>query len=100
MARTFEIRARVDGVLAKRAQARAAALGLTLSDYLRSLVDRDLQHGGDADALARMIAEVSITSGMLARRLLTQSLGPDEAKALEIRAHEKATGMVDEILKR
>lgn len=97
MARSCEIRARVDAVLSKKAQARSNHLGITMSDYLRGLVEQDLQQGGQADALAKMTAEVALTSAMMIRQLLNHAFGPEEAMALDGLAKDSAMAMVDEM---
>jgi len=99
MAKSGILRARVEGLLEKRAKAKAEALGLSLTDYLTGLVERDIHHGGTADALARMGAEVNLVSAMMIRRLLRNGIGDEEARTLEATAKENAASIIETILK-
>lgn len=98
MAKSGVIRARVEGLLEKRAKARADVLGLSLTDYLVSLVERDIQFGGNADALARTTAEVNFVSAMMIRRLLLAECGEEELRTIEVNARANAGSTVEMIL--
>jgi hypothetical protein len=86
----------MDPIEAKRVEFRAQALGMTLSSYLRSLIESDLRRGGHADEFARTNMEVTLVSAMMMRKLLTHAVGSEEAKSVETWARERASEMVSE----
>ncbi len=104
MAKSREIRARVDTLFASKVEAWAEENGYkTVSDYLRDLIERDIAGGGmkagrKADQLSELTAEMNIVTGLMVGRLLTQTIGDDEARAFEQWAREIASRHIEEEL--
>lgn len=95
MARSRTYTVRVDPLSGGRMEARARALGLSLSDHIRRLIEQDLMRGGMADALAEVSAEVGIVTGVMVRRLVDHVYG-DDAKAIERAASERAATIIEQ----
>ena len=89
---------RLSPLMGERVRMRAAAVGITIAEYLRTTIEKDLQQGGDADALAHLNTEITLVTGMMVRELLTRSLGRDEAKNLEAWANSRASGIIQETI--
>jgi hypothetical protein len=87
---------RLSPVMGERVRMRAVAQGISIAEYLRTTIEKDLQKGGDADALARLNTEITLVVGMMVRELLTRSMGRDEAKNLEEWANGRASGIIQE----
>lgn len=104
MAKSREIRARVDTLFASKVEAWAEENGYkTVSDYLRDLIERDIAGGGmkagrKADQLSELTAEMNIMTGLMVGRMLAQAIGDDEAKKFEQWAREVASGHIGEEL--
>jgi hypothetical protein len=84
--------------LAFQIKMRAEEQGITCSEYLRALAQDDLKSGGMADSLAQLNAEVTLVTGMMARRLLTGAVGEEKARSLEEWAAGRAEAIVRNIL--
>ncbi len=61
----------VDEGLARQAKARAAQTHRSLSDYLKSLIEADLEAAGRADDMRRVLAEIADDREQLASRAET-----------------------------
>lgn len=98
MAKGRIIGTRMDPIEAKRVELRANELGLTLSGYIRYLIEADRLQGGHGDALAKIDAEVSIVTGFMVRRLLNHVFGDEDGKKIEQAAQERAASIVQDEL--
>lgn len=127
MARNKEIRARVDSLFAAKVEAWSQENGyMTVSDYLRELIQRDMASGGikagrKADSLSELTAQISIQTGLMVghtlpliyavAEILSRHIGPDDyekvlaearaqAKDFEVRTRGLAMDHIqDELLK-
>lgn len=63
----------VDEGLARQAKARAAQTHRSLSDYLKSLIEADLEAAGRADDMRRVLAEIEDDREQLASRAETSA---------------------------
>ena len=125
MARSKEIRARVDTLFAAKVEAWAAESGYkTVSDYLRDLIERDIagggmKAGGKADTLSEVTAEMGIVTGLMVghtlpliyamAEILSRHIGSEDyekvlaqagarAKDFEVRSRGIAMGHIQEEL--
>ena len=98
MIQEIRLTVRLKPLMGIRARMRAEDQGITCSEYLRALIEQDFREGGVADALARLNAEVTLVTGMMVRQLLTEALGPEEARKLEAWASERAETLVRKTL--
>jgi Arc/MetJ-type ribon-helix-helix transcriptional regulator len=104
MAKSMIIRARVDAIFAAKVEAWAEEKGfVTVSDYLRVLVEKDLASGGviaerKPEPQAGLTDETTIVTGLMVARILSQVIGVDEAKKFEAWAREAATNHLQEEL--
>ena len=85
---------RLKPLIGFRAKMRAEDLGITCAEYLRSLLEYDLQRGRKADALAGLNAEITLVTGMMVRRILTEVVGEEDARKFEAWASERAATIV------
>ena len=85
---------RLSPLMGERVRMRAAALGISISEYLRTTIEGDLQKGGKADTLAHLNTEITLVTGMMVRELLSRSMGGAEAKSLEDWANGRASGII------
>ena len=100
MGRNHQLGIRIEILEAKRVEARAESLGLTVSDYVRALIVRDLKAGGQADHLAPLTTESVLVTALLVGKLTAHTLGHEEAKRFEGWARDQAAALVDEALER
>lgn len=84
--------------LAFQIKMRAEEQGITCSEYLRALAERELK-SGMADALAQLNTEVTLVTGMMARQLLTSAVGKEAANSLEELASDRAGKIVRDLLR-
>ena len=89
---------RLKPLIGFRAKMRAEDLGITCAEYLRSLLEYDLQRGRKADALASLNAEITLVTAIMVRRILTEVVGEEDAKKLEAWATERAGTLVRKTL--
>ena len=100
MAKSKEIRARVDAIFAAKVEAWSRVRGFeTVSDYLRFVLEVDMLNGGKADALAVLNAEQSLINSFIVYRLLKDSSSTEDAKKFEEWAKERAASIVDDRLR-
>lgn len=100
MIQEIRLTVRLKPLMGIRARMRAEDQGITCSEYLRALIENDFKMGGKADALAELNTEITLVNGMMVRRLLTEALGPEEAKKVEAWVSGKAADLVGEGLHR
>ena len=94
MAKGRLIGVRMEPIEAKRVELRAQELGLSVSAYIRQLIEADRAKGGHGDALAQVNAEVSIVTGFMVRRLLNHVFGDEDGKKIEQAAQDRAASIV------
>ncbi len=90
---------RLEPTLLRRVETRRTELGLTLSGYIKVLIADDLAGRGRADILADVMAQVSITTGIMVRRLVDHVYGED-ATQIEMAAAERAAKIIEQTTKK
>lgn len=95
MAKGRLIGVRMEPIEAKRVELRSQELGLTLSGYIRHLIEADRMKGGQADALAQINTEVSILTGYMVRRLINHVFSEEDGKKIEQAGKERASALVE-----
>jgi carbon monoxide dehydrogenase subunit G len=86
---------RFNPIMGRRVELRAEGQGISIAEYLRNTIEDDLKKAGKADALAQLNTEITLVSGMMLRRLLTQVIGPEDAKNLEEWANGRASAVIE-----
>ena len=99
MTHAKQLKVGVDAVTEAKVSLRAQERGVTVSEYVRSLILRDLD-GGEAPRepertdtwahLALPVLEVALVTGILVRAHLGWNVGEEDAQAISKRAHDRA----------
>lgn len=94
MAKESRYMVRFDSMVAKRIENRAQERGMSVAEYIRTTVERDLHEGGSADALAPVNAKVSLVTGIMLRQVVDHIFGAEAGKRIEAAAQESADAMI------
>ncbi len=90
---------RLSPLMVKRLRLRALDLGVTPSEFLRDIIEKELQQRGEADALAQVNTEITLVTGMMFREFLGHTLGREEARSLEDWASGRASAIIQGTLR-
>jgi hypothetical protein len=82
MASGLVLRTRVESITAAQVHVQAAQAQMSTSQWIATLVKRELRRGGAADALALRSYELAITLGYMLRSLMIDAMGADRAQAV------------------
>lgn len=92
MAKESRYMVRFDPMVAKRIENRAQERGMSVAEYIRTTVERDLHEGGSA--LAPVNAKVSLVTGIMLRQVVDHIFGAEAGKRIEAAAQESADAMI------
>lgn len=90
---THSFQTRLDAVTADHARREADRCGISLEEWVESVLRRELRHAGQADALAPQTCEAVVANLHLLHALMLDRMGPEAtARAVEraVQAARKA----------
>ncbi len=95
---TRSFQTRLDAVTADHARREADRCGLSLEEWVVSVLRRELRHAGQADGLALRTYEVAVASLRLQHALMLDRMGPEAtARAVEQAVHAAREAIAAEL---
>ena len=91
---------RFNPVMGRCVELRAAEQKLSIAEYLRTTIEKDLNRTGKAEGLIELNTEITLVSGMMLRRVLKEIIGTEDARSLEEWANGRASAVIQGELRR
>jgi hypothetical protein len=100
MSREVILRTRVEGSTAALARVHAERAQMTTSEWIASIIRREISRAGAADALALRSYEMVVTLGYMLRSLMVDAMGAEPTETAVEEASAQAADEAAEELRR
>ncbi len=98
MGRLKQLKIGVDALTEAKLAVRAGHRGVSVSEFVRDLILRELSNDHRVETLTPQLLEVALVTGIMVRAQVGRSLGEDEARKIQARAQEKAAEQLAALL--